>query len=76
MKKSLNSALGKDESLSWEDEIKAKAAAEPDLEYMTKSQIEKLIREKRKLMETAAKELNFMDAAKYRDEIKLLQEKL
>ncbi|WP_298427268.1 excinuclease ABC subunit UvrB [uncultured Kordia sp.] len=76
LNKSLNNALGKDESLSWEDEIKAKVAAEPDLEYMTKPQIEKLIREKRKSMETAAKELNFMDAAKYRDEIKLLQEKL
>jgi excinuclease ABC subunit B len=76
LKKSLNSALGKDDSLAWEDEIKAKAAAEPDLEYLTKAQLEKLIREKRKAMETAAKELNFMDAAKYRDEIKLLQEKL
>ena len=76
LNKSLNSALGKDDSLAWEDEIKAKAAAEPDLEYLTKAQLEKLIREKRKAMETAAKELNFMDAAKYRDEIKLLQEKL
>ncbi|WP_046757515.1 excinuclease ABC subunit UvrB [Kordia jejudonensis] len=76
LNKSLNSALGKDESLSWEDEIKAKVAAEPDLDYMTKPQIEKLIREKRKSMETAAKDLNFMEAAKYRDEIKLLQEKL
>lgn len=76
LNKSLNNALGKDESLSWEDEIKAKAAAEPDLEYLTKAQIEKLIREKRKSMETAAKDLNFMDAAKFRDEIKLLQEKL
>lgn len=76
LNKSLNNALGKDESLAWEDDIKAKAAAEPDLEYLTKPQIEKLIREKRKSMETAAKELNFMEAAKYRDEIKLLQEKL
>ena len=76
LNKALTSILGKDDSLAWEDEIKAKAAAEPDLEYLTKAQIEKLIREKRKAMETAAKELNFMDAAKYRDEIKLLQEKL
>ena len=37
-------------------------------------QKEKLIREKRKAMEKAAKELNFMEAAKLRDEIKLLQE--
>ncbi|WP_430412436.1 excinuclease ABC subunit UvrB [Kordia sp.] len=76
LNKALSNILGKDDSLSWEDEIKAKAAAEPDLEYLTKAQIEKLIREKRKAMETAAKDLNFMDAAKYRDEIKLLQEKL
>ncbi|MEM6720189.1 MAG: excinuclease ABC subunit UvrB [Bacteroidota bacterium] len=76
LKKSLSNALSKDENLAWEDTIEAKAAAEPDLEYLTKAQIEKLIREKRKSMETAAKELNFMDAAKYRDEIKLLQEKL
>ena len=76
LNKALASILGKDESLAWEDTIEAKAAAEPDLEYLSKPKIEKLIREKRKLMETAAKELNFMDAAKYRDEIKVLQEKL
>ena len=76
LNKALTSILGKDESLAWEDTIEAKAAAEPDLEYLSKPKIEKLIREKRKLMETAAKELNFMDAAKYRDEIKVLQEKL
>jgi len=76
LNKSLNNALSKDESLAWEDSIETKAAAEPDVAYMTKEQIEKQIREKRKLMEAAAKELNFMDAAKYRDEIKLLQEKL
>ena len=32
--------------------------------------------EKRKTMEAAAKELDFMQAARLRDEIKLLQEKL
>jgi len=48
-------------------------AAEPDMEYLTKDQIEKLIRGKRKAMEKAAKELDFMHAAKLRDEIKMLQ---
>ena len=38
--------------------------------------IEKLIREKRKSMEKAAKELDFMQAAKLRDDIKALQEKV
>ena len=51
-------------------------AAEEEAEYLTKPQIEKKIREKRKAMEAAAKELDFMQAARLRDEIKLLQEKL
>ncbi|MFZ9003346.1 MAG: UvrB/UvrC motif-containing protein, partial [Robiginitalea sp.] len=38
-------------------------------------QKEKLIREKRKAMEKAAKELDFMMAARLRDEIRELQEK-
>jgi excinuclease ABC subunit B len=50
-------------------------AAEPVTEYLTKDEIEKRIREKRKLMEIAAKELDFIKAAKLRDEIKILQEK-
>lgn len=51
-------------------------AAEPVTEYLTKDEIEKRIREKRKLMEIAAKELDFIQAAKLRDEIKRLQEKV
>jgi len=38
--------------------------------------MEKQVREKRKAMETAAKELDFMQAARLRDEIKMLQEKI
>ena len=53
-----------------------KVAAEPVIEYLSKPEIEKKIRELRKQMEKAAKELDFMQAAKYRDEIKNLQEKL
>jgi excinuclease ABC subunit B len=51
-----------------------KAAAESINEYLTKPEIDKRIRDKRKAMEKAAKELDFMQAAKYRDEIKMLQE--
>ena len=50
-------------------------AAEPITEYLSKAEIEKRIREKRKAMEKAAKDLDFMQAAKLRDEIKALQEK-
>lgn len=53
-----------------------KIAAEPDTTYMAKGDIEKIIRDKRKAMEKAAKELDFLQAAKLRDEIKVLQEKV
>lgn len=51
-------------------------AAEPENLYLSKPEIDKLIREKRKSMEKAAKELDFMQAAKLRDEIKNLQKQL
>jgi len=44
-----------------------------DLSLLSKNEIEKRIREKRKEMEKAAKELDFIQAAKLRDEIKTLQ---
>jgi|SRR5690606_682355 len=53
-----------------------KIAAEPENEYLSKAEIEKRIREKRKAMEKAAKDLDFMQAAKLRDEIQALQEKI
>jgi excinuclease ABC subunit B len=45
-------------------------AAESETEYLSKAEIEKRIREKRKAMEKAAKDLDFMQAAKLRDDIK------
>ncbi len=50
-------------------------AAEKETEYFSKPQLEKRIRTKRKEMETAAKDLDFMSAARLRDEIKMLQDK-
>ncbi|WP_422081218.1 excinuclease ABC subunit UvrB [Ulvibacterium sp.] len=74
LNKSLDSALAKNSVSTYHFEKETMRAAEPDMEYLTKDQIEKLIREKRKAMEKAAKELDFMLAAKLRDEIKMLQE--
>jgi len=51
-------------------------AAETTIEYKNNKDIEKAIREKRKAMEKAAKELDFMQAAKLRDVIKELQNRL
>jgi excinuclease ABC subunit B len=73
LNKSLDSALAKNSVSTYHFQKEVVRAAEPDLNYLTKEQIEKMIREKRKDMEKAAKELDFMQAAKLRDEIKVLQ---
>lgn len=74
LKKNLDSALAKNSVSTYHFKKEELRAAEPDMDYLTKEQIEKLIRTKRKAMEKAAKELDFMNAAKLRDEIKMLQE--
>lgn len=76
LNKSLNNALSNNSVSTQYYEDKLLKAAEPESEYLTKPQIEKKIRDLRKMMEKAAKELNFIDAAKLRDEIKSLQEKM
>ena len=74
LNKSLGSAFTKNKLVDYElGNLDLNMAAEPITEYLAKPEIEKRIREKRKLMEKAAKELDFMQAAKYRDEIKALQ---
>ncbi|WP_299207862.1 excinuclease ABC subunit UvrB [uncultured Dokdonia sp.] len=74
--KSLDNALTRKATYSLEAENLINLAAEDAATYQTKPQIEKSIRDTRKAMETAAKELDFMQAAKLRDHIKALQEKL
>jgi len=76
LNKSLGNAFSANSVSTQYFENQAYKAAEPESEYLSKPEIEKKIRDKRKLMEKAAKELDFMQAAKFRDEIKALQEKL
>ena len=76
LNKSLDNALAKNSVSTYKTELDARIAAEPESEYLTKSQLEKKIREKRKQMEQAAKALDFMEAARFRDEIIAYQSKL
>ncbi len=76
LNKSLDSALSKNSVSTYHFEKEVLRAAEPDVDYLTKEQIDQLIRDKRKDMEKAAKELDFQQAAKLRDQIKALQEKV
>ena len=76
LNKSLGSALSGNSVSTGYFEKEALKAAEPESLYLSKTEIEKKIRDLRKMMEKAAKELDFMQAAKLRDDIKILQDKL
>lgn len=51
-------------------------AADPIIEYMSKEQLQRSINRTRKLMQEAAKKLNFIEAAQYRDELLKLEDLL
>lgn len=76
IKKSIENTLAKNTISSYHYDNSVDMAAEDELAYLSKSDIEKRIRDKRKQMEEAAKALDFIVAAKLRDEIKLLKEKV
>ena len=54
----------------------AASAADPIIERMTRPQLEKSIEQTTRLMKDAAKKLDFLQAAQYRDEIVRLQKEL
>lgn len=51
-------------------------AADPVMNYLSKAELEKMVERARKAMEKAAKELEFMEAARLRDEYLALQKQL
>ena len=76
LNKKIDSAFTKNPLVEHELGHTLSVAAEPETAYLSKAELEKMIREKRKSMEKAAKELDFLQAAKLRDDIKKLQEQL
>jgi len=76
IKKNIDDSLSKTQLATYQyDEAKLKAT-EHELKYLSKSELEKRVRETRKNMESAAKALDFLVAAQLRDEIKELQKHL
>lgn len=55
------------------DELSVNIAAEPVYAYMTQEQLEKAITKTRKAMESAAKDMDFIEAARLRDEMFALE---
>ena len=76
LNKSLNNALTKNSVSSYYYEQEALKAAQPENAYLSVSELEQKIRDTRKLMESAAKDLDFLHAAQFRDQIKSYQKKL
>jgi len=76
LKKSLKNALSKNSVATYAQELSDRKAAEAKNRYLSKEEIEKKIRESRKAMENAAKDLDFIEAARLRDDIKSLQNQL
>lgn len=58
------------------DETQTSIAADPVVAYMSKDQLKKLEKETRRKMEVAAKDLDFMEAARLRDEMLEVQKML
>ncbi|CAA0209887.1 excinulease of nucleotide excision repair, DNA damage recognition component [Tenacibaculum maritimum] len=74
--KKIDTTLSKNAVSSYHYDNAQQKVAEQELEYLPKETIEKRIRQKRKQMEAAAKELDFLVAAQLRDEIKVLKESI
>jgi len=74
--KAIDDSLTKTAVASYQYNNALQKAAEVGLEYLPKPDIEKRIRTKRKHMEEAAKALDFLAAAQFRDEIATLKKVL
>ena len=57
-----------------EPELSKSVAADPVVQYMSKSALEKTIAKTKKNMQDAAKKLDFLEAAQFRDELLKLEE--
>jgi len=61
---------------AYADQARSDIAADPVVQYMGKPELEKAIDRAKKQMEKAAKELDFIEAARFRDEMYAYQELL
>ena len=83
IKRARNAALLGAGNTNADDEVKIPKAyvepsngsiADPVVQYMSKPQMEKAIERTRKLMQEAARKLDFIEAAQYRDELLKMEE--
>ncbi len=58
------------------EKVEANIAADPLIQYLNKDQLKKLVDETRRAMEKAAKDLDFYEAARLRDEMQVYKTRL
>ena len=75
-KKSILDIRGKKKTKYYEEPEESSIAADPVIAYMSKDQLEKLMHQTENKMKKAAKELDFITAAQYRDELFEIKKKL
>ena len=76
IKKSLESAFSGEKSNAYIEEEHQQMVADPVISYMSKADIEKNIQRIKTAMKKAAKELDFLEAARLRDEMYLYEDQL
>lgn len=67
---------GSDTSRGYTGHEASRSAADPLIPYLSKEKLQKLLTTTRKSMEEAVKELDFMEAARLRDELTQIQQHL
>lgn len=72
----LTGVMGKDGKQYYIESEEQSIAADPVVAYMNKEELQKQIKNTQKNMEKAAKELDFIEAAKFRDELDALKKML
>jgi len=79
MKQASVTGLKMKEEKAYVEQTEVSVAADPVVQYMSKEQLQKSLEKTRKAMESAAKELDFLEAARLRDEMfaieKVIKEK-
>ncbi|MEM1328849.1 MAG: excinuclease ABC subunit UvrB [Bacteroidota bacterium] len=75
-KRSILDIRGKQKNVYIEDDGAPSLAADPVVGYMTRDQLEKAIAETERKMKKAAKELDFISAARFRDDVQALKERM
>ena len=72
----VDSVRGRTPKNNINSDVEKGLAADPVVQYMSNTQLEKAIKQARSKMQKAAKELDFISAAQYRDEMQALEKRL